>query len=93
MDVPGLSAGTSAFSRCVPYAPYSFILWRCDVYQTCTEFGYYQTSDDPSQPFGNGFGLQFSVQQVSSRPTTTHTALFVLTRALFPAVVHGRVRP
>lgn len=33
------------------------------TYQTCTEFGYYQTSDSQNQPFGSDFGLQFSVQQ------------------------------
>ena len=32
-------------------------------YQTCTEFGYYQTSDSDNQPFGNMFPLKFSVQQ------------------------------
>ncbi|XP_070538578.1 putative serine protease K12H4.7 [Ptychodera flava] len=33
------------------------------VYQTCTEFGYYQTSDSKSQPFGPHFPLRFSIQQ------------------------------
>ena len=32
-------------------------------YQTCTEFGYYQTSDSDNQPFGNMFPLNFSIQQ------------------------------
>ena len=32
-------------------------------YQTCTEFGYYQTSDSPNQPFGTLFPLSFAVQQ------------------------------
>jgi len=29
------------------------------TWQTCTEFGYFQTSDSPSQPFGNSMGLRF----------------------------------
>ncbi|CDQ79231.1 unnamed protein product [Oncorhynchus mykiss] len=32
------------------------------TYQTCTEFGYFQTTDSPNQPFG-GFGLQYHVEQ------------------------------
>jgi len=31
------------------------------MWQTCTEFGYYQTSDSPDQPFGNHLGLRFSL--------------------------------
>ncbi len=33
------------------------------TYQTCTEFGYYQSSDSSNQPFGSGFPLSFSTQQ------------------------------
>ncbi|KAK6196039.1 hypothetical protein SNE40_001342 [Patella caerulea] len=33
------------------------------LYQTCTEFGFFQTSDLEDQPFGHGFPLNFSVQQ------------------------------
>lgn len=33
------------------------------VYQTCTEFGYYQSSDSKNQPFGTMFPLSFSLQQ------------------------------
>lgn len=33
------------------------------TYQTCTEFGYYQTSDFQGQPFGHEFPLSFFVQQ------------------------------
>ncbi|XP_038049891.1 thymus-specific serine protease-like [Patiria miniata] len=35
------------------------------VYQTCTEFGFFQTSDGKDQPFGNGFPVSFSLQQCS----------------------------
>lgn len=33
------------------------------IYQTCTEFGFFQTSDSTDQPFGGGFPLDFSLQQ------------------------------
>ncbi|XP_037085863.1 putative serine protease K12H4.7 [Pollicipes pollicipes] len=33
------------------------------IYQTCSEFGWYQTSDFVRQPFGHRFPLAFSVQQ------------------------------
>ncbi|XP_026881270.2 thymus-specific serine protease [Electrophorus electricus] len=32
------------------------------VYQTCTEFGFYQSTDSPNQPFG-GFPLPYYLQQ------------------------------
>ncbi|KAJ7990605.1 hypothetical protein DPEC_G00302130 [Dallia pectoralis] len=32
------------------------------MYQSCTEFGYFQTTDSPNQPF-SGFGLQYQVEQ------------------------------
>ncbi|XP_063763550.1 thymus-specific serine protease [Eleginops maclovinus] len=32
------------------------------VYQTCTEFGFYQSTDSPNQPF-SGFPLKYHVQQ------------------------------
>jgi len=33
------------------------------MYQTCNEFGFYQTTDSVAQPFGTLFPLSFSVQQ------------------------------
>jgi len=33
------------------------------MYQTCTEFGYYQSSDYDKQPFGRTFPIRFSVKQ------------------------------
>lgn len=35
------------------------------MYQTCTEFGFYQTSSKKQQLFGNQFPLEFFVQQCS----------------------------
>ncbi|XP_074657679.1 putative serine protease F56F10.1 isoform X2 [Tubulanus polymorphus] len=39
------------------------IAGRSWVYQTCTEFGFFQSSDLPNQPFGPNFPLKFFVQQ------------------------------
>jgi hypothetical protein len=33
------------------------------IYQTCIEFGYYQTTDSKTQPFGTLFPLSFSLDQ------------------------------
>lgn len=33
------------------------------TYQTCTEFGFYQSSDLDDQPFGKRFPIEFSVGQ------------------------------
>jgi pimeloyl-ACP methyl ester carboxylesterase len=33
------------------------------TYQTCTEFGFFQSSDLVGQPFGSEFGIDFSVKQ------------------------------
>lgn len=39
------------------------LLGRMWFYQTCNEFGYYQTSDSKNQPFGSLFPLSFYVDQ------------------------------
>lgn len=36
---------------------------RAWTYQTCTEFGFYQSSDSADQPFGNEFPIEFFTQQ------------------------------
>ncbi|XP_071328023.1 thymus-specific serine protease isoform X1 [Trachinotus anak] len=38
------------------------LFWRQWVYQTCTEFGFYQSTDSPNQPF-TGFPLVYHVKQ------------------------------
>eukprot|EP01132_Coremiostelium_polycephalum_P007631 gene7631-9388_t len=38
---------------------------RMWFWQTCTEFGYFQTTDSPNQPFGDLVSLQFNTQQCS----------------------------
>lgn len=43
----------------------TFILGRQWTYQTCTEFGYYQSSDLADQPFGKRFPIEFSIRQCS----------------------------
>ena len=41
----------------------SFVLGRQWTYQTCTEFGFFQSSDYPNQPFGDYFSVDFFVKQ------------------------------
>lgn len=36
------------------------------VWQTCNEFGYYQSSDGNKQPFGTGFPVEFSTSQCTA---------------------------
>ena len=33
------------------------------IYQTCTEFGWYQTSDQPKHPYGSRFPLKDSIKE------------------------------
>ena len=41
------------------------------MYQTCTEFGFFQTSDSDKQPFGNLFPLKYV-------ETNNYTFLYIL---------------
>ena len=36
--------------------------YRQWIYQTCTEFGWYQSSDQPGHPYGTKFPVEFSVK-------------------------------
>jgi len=36
--------------------------YRQWIYQTCTEFGWYQSSDQPDHPYGTKFPLEFSIK-------------------------------
>lgn len=40
-----------------------FFIGRQWVYQTCTEFGFYQTSDNVNLLFGNRFDVDFFIKQ------------------------------
>ena len=46
------------------------------MYQTCTEFGFYQTSDSANQPFGKLFPLKYVVSK--TKPEAFITKLFFL---------------
>uniref|UniRef100_A0A336K475 CSON000635 protein n=1 Tax=Culicoides sonorensis TaxID=179676 RepID=A0A336K475_CULSO len=77
------------------------------TYQTCTEFGFYQTSEDPSATFGDRFPVEFFVKQctdifgpkfnnVSLSKATTRTN--IMYGALNPQTtnvlyVHGSIDP
>ncbi|XP_043216351.1 putative serine protease K12H4.7 isoform X2 [Amphibalanus amphitrite] len=47
------------------------------IYQTCNEFGWYQTSDAEGQPFGHRFPLTFSVQQCMDAYGTKFNQSFI----------------
>ncbi|XP_067012068.2 putative serine protease K12H4.7 [Anabrus simplex] len=40
--------------------------YRAWIYQTCSEYGYYQTTDSPNQPFSKGFPLEFFIDQCAA---------------------------
>ena len=44
------------------------------MYQTCTEFGFYHTSDSANQPFGKLFPLKYVVSK--TKPEAFITKLF-----------------
>ena len=46
------------------------------MYQTCTEFGFYQTSDSANQPFGKLFPLKYVVSK--TKPEAFITKLLLL---------------
>lgn len=61
--VAGLSQTHTHTQVLVSHLSFFPFLGRLWTYQTCTEFGFFQSSDYPSQPFGNYFPSDFFVQQ------------------------------
>lgn len=62
------SAGGNLHSKEIHFRSckgHNFVEGRQWTYQTCTEFGYYQSSDLEDQPFGNRFPIDFSIRQCS----------------------------
>ena len=53
------------------------------MYQTCTEFGFYHTSDSANQPFGKLFPLKYVVSKTKSEAFITKLLLFFLIFFLF----------
>jgi hypothetical protein len=47
------------------------------TYQTCTEFGFYQSSDLEGQPFGNEFPLDFSTRECRDVYGSTFSPEFI----------------
>ena len=48
------------------------------MYQTCTEFGFYDTSDSANQPFGKLFPLKYVVSKTKPEAFITKLLLFFL---------------
>ena len=42
------------------------------TYQTCSEFGWYQTTDQPKHPYGSRFPLKDSIQASSNYFITSY---------------------
>ena len=42
--------------------------YRQWIYQTCTEFGWYQSSDQPGHPYGTKFPVDFTVKVKPKSP-------------------------
>ncbi|XP_046391144.1 putative serine protease K12H4.7 [Ischnura elegans] len=59
------------------------------MYQTCSEFGFYQTSDSSAQPFGSGFPLSFFVQQCKDIFGSTFDAKFLNSSVARTNVFYG----
>jgi len=66
--------------------PFSARQW---FYQTCNEFGYYQTSDSDSQPFGKMFPLSFSVQQCQDVFGPEYNQSFISSRIAWTTANYG----
>ena len=47
------------------------------MYQTCTEFGFYQTSDSANQPFGKLFPLKYVVSKTKPEAFITKLLFFI----------------
>ena len=53
------------------------------MYQTCTEFGFYHTSDSANQPFGKLFPLKYVVSKTKSEAFITKLLLLLFIFFLF----------
>jgi len=55
----------------------SMLSMRAWTYQTCVEFGYFQSSDSSRKPFGNNFPISFITQQCIDIFGPKYTATFI----------------
>ena len=70
---------------CISYSPAA----RQWFYQTCSEFGFYQTSDSDNQPFGKMFPLNFSIQQCEDVFGPAFTQSFISSRIAWTIANYG----
>ena len=68
---------------------YHVFVARQWFYQTCSEFGFYQTSDSDNQPFGKMFPLNFSVQQCEDVFGPAFTQSFISSRIAWTIANYG----
>ena len=58
-------------------------------YQTCNEFGYYQTTDSDNQPFGKMFPLSFAIQQCQDVFGPEYNQSFISSRIAWTTANYG----
>ncbi|EDV96155.1 GH15372 [Drosophila grimshawi] len=94
-------------SKCLDYkydkmiADMKNVSWDSEVakgmrqwtYQTCNEFGFYQTSDNKSDTFGDRFGVDFFVRQCADIFSERMDANFVEQAVLATNKFYGALKP
>lgn len=59
--------GSWNFYESIKLLFYPFAKGRLWFYQTCTEFGYYQSSDSKQQAFGNMFPIKYVMKIIETK--------------------------
>ena len=59
-----MTVNPTSKSLLIDFVSFLFLPGRQWMYQTCTEFGFYQTSDSANQPFGKLFPLKYVVSKI-----------------------------
>lgn len=63
------------------------------MYQTCAEYGWYQTSGSTNQPFGSSFPVELSVQQCIDLYNNTFTASHIDDNIDRVNIIYGGMNP
>lgn len=63
------------------------------MYQTCAEYGWYQTSGSTNQPFGSSFPVELSVQQCIDLYNNTFTATHIDDNIDRINIIYGGMNP
>ena len=66
-----MTVNPTSKSLLIDFFSFLFSPGRQWMYQTCTEFGFYQTSDSANQPFGKLFPLKYVVSKTKPEAFAT----------------------